>query len=674
MAEGSNPATGSGGAGGEASASAAAGGAALAAAAAERTRRNEEMADLTSESNVAVYGRDSGIAADTVMMEDDEWSVHSGREVEFDLREGDEDPRIAFEALLARERPPEENERRRRQALEARRDHAVEEAIRRLGIPAPERSETGNQQQDQTPDVPNVAAEVLNPEGAESLNPEGAEAANPEEEGDEDSNDTTLSDLLDRMVEQEDEPQAFLVIRDTRTNINGSWLLRPTARRTILTYLMKYPREETDEGQDMMSLQSIRESLAQEEEQMQQSILTANPGMRKILRRMGFNIAEPGEDENRDTDEDHDELMRELPTPTPETVDPERESKVKPRKAMLFDGPEQSTGPETPEERRLRLVRESLIASSRMQVFKTYYSRNKKIYLEMKKELGEEVDEDPIQFETYDEQGNAHVVEVDDECEYSPTSAGGEVQEPVGPTPPSEPEGSGPGSQREEKPRSEATGSEGSEGKGSQKGKSHRTWRSETPERMRREDFVALKHPRAPWPIFIDEEQESWWVPGAYSQNYKLLEDAEARRAEMDMEDNRVYDDEQWQKLSPWRQERIRELRKKKGKGKGQGDGSRPKYPDEPRGPHEPDGPNPGGSASGSGGGGTIAVRMMRRVDEEEEDEWGFVDDDRRIAQGSVAATMVAKAKSSAGPMRRALMTEGELTSSGSSRTPWSRR
>ena len=86
MAEGPNPATGSGGAGGEASASAAAGGAASSAAAAERTRRNEEMADLTSESNVAVYGRDSGIAADTVMMGDEEWSVHSGREVEFDLQ------------------------------------------------------------------------------------------------------------------------------------------------------------------------------------------------------------------------------------------------------------------------------------------------------------------------------------------------------------------------------------------------------------------------------------------------------------------------------------------------------------------------------------------------------------------------------------------------------------
>ena len=29
-----------------------------------------------------------------------------------------------------------------------------------------------------------------------------------------------------------------------------------------------------------------------------------------------------------------------------------------------------------------------------------------------------------------------------------------------------------------------------------------------TPERMRKEDFVALRHPWAPWPIFIDEEKE----------------------------------------------------------------------------------------------------------------------------------------------------------------------
>ena len=541
----------------------------------ERTARNEEMAELTSQSNVAMFSRDSGMMADSVMMEDEEWSVHSGREVEFDLQPGDEDPRIAIEALLARERPPEENERRRRQALERGRDQAVDEAMRRLGIPDPA-------QQDQTPDDPNVAAEVLNPDGAENLNqdgvenlnPEGAEAADPDE-GEEESHETSLSELLDRMVDMEEEPQAFLVIRDTVTNINGSWLLRPTARRTILTYLMKYPREESDEGVDLASLQAIRESLASEEEEMKESILTANLGMRKVLRRMGFNVAEPGE-ENRDTDEDHDP-MRELPTPTEETCDPERESKVKPRKAMLFDGPEQPIGPETPEERRRRLVRESLIAQSRMQVFKTYYNRNKKNYMEMKKELGEGSDgQETFEFETFDEQGNAHVVEVDEECDYSPTSAGGEVPEPgevpgpVGPTPPSEPGGSGPGSQGEEKPRSEPTGSEGSEGKGSKKGKSHRTWRSETPERMRREDFVALKHPRAPWPVFIDEEQENWWVPGAYSQNYVLLEDAEARRAEMDMEDDRFYDEEEWQRLPPWRQERIRELRRKKGKSKGQ--------------------------------------------------------------------------------------------------------
>ena len=79
----------------------------------ERTARNEEMAELTSESNVAMFSRDSGLVADSVMMEDEEWSVHSGREVEFDLQEGDEDPRIAIEALLARERPPEENQQKK---------------------------------------------------------------------------------------------------------------------------------------------------------------------------------------------------------------------------------------------------------------------------------------------------------------------------------------------------------------------------------------------------------------------------------------------------------------------------------------------------------------------------------------------------------------------------------
>ena len=201
---------------------------------------------------------------------------------------------------------------------------------------------------------------------------------------------------------------------------------------------------------------------------MRESVLTTNPGMRKVLRRMGFNVAEPGEEENRDTDEDHDEPMQELPTPSEETWDPERESKVKPRKAMLFDGPEQPTGPETPEERRSRLVRESLIAHARMQVFKTHYNRNKKTYLEMKKELGDGADgQEVFEFETFDEQGNAHAVEVDDECDYSPTSAGGEVPGPVGPTPPSEPGGSGKGSQQSEE--------EEGGGKGGKKGNPHKT-------------------------------------------------------------------------------------------------------------------------------------------------------------------------------------------------------
>ena len=610
----------------------------------ERTARNEEMAELTSQSNVAMFSRDSGMMADSVMMEDEEWSVHSGREVEFDLQPGEEDPRIAIEALLARERPPEENERRRRQALERRRDQAVDEAIRRLGIPDPA-------QPDQTPDDPNVAAEVLNQDGAgnlnqdgagnlnqdgaENLNPEGAEAADPEE-GEEESQETSLSELLDRMVDMEEEPQAFLVIRDTGTNINGSWLLRPTARRTILTYLMKYPREESDEGVDLASLQAIRESLASEEEEMKESILTVNPGMRKVLRRMGFNVAEPGEEENRDTDEDHDEPMRELPTPTEETCDPERESKVRPRKAMLFDGPEQPIGPETPEERRRRLVRESLIAQSRMQVFKTYYNRNKKTYMEMKKELGEVTEgQDPFEFETFDEQANAHVVEVDEECDYSPTSAGGEVPGPVGPTPPSEPEGSARSHRQseaemtEQKPPSEPTGSEGSEGKGGQKGKSHRTWGSLTPERMRREDFKALKHPWAPWPVFIDDEEKDkatltketeekelppavpegadpeWWKPGAYSENFVLLEDAEARRPMMEEADSQPFTEEQWNELSPWRRERIVEWMRKRGKGKG-----KPRYPNEPKGPHEPDwGPGGGGSSGGGASSSSMAVR-----------------------------------------------------------------
>ena len=188
---------------------------------------------------------------------------------------------------------------------------------------------------------------------------------------------TPLSEVLDEMVDREEEPQAFLVIRDTRTNLHGAWRLRPTARRTIFNYLVNYyPKEEAQEGQEVVSLQPIRDSLAEEEEQLDDSILTANPGMRRVLRRMGFKVSEPGEGE-----EEERELGDELPTPTEETFDPERESKVKPRKAMLFDDPEQPSSSETAEQRRSRLIKESsLVARARMELFKSYYNRNKRTY------------------------------------------------------------------------------------------------------------------------------------------------------------------------------------------------------------------------------------------------------------------------------------------------------
>ena len=93
---------------------------------------------------------------------------------------------------------------------------------------------------------------------------------------------------------------------------------------------------------------------------------------------------------------------------------------------------------------------------------------------------------------------------MDGECAYSPTSAGDglegvEIQSPIRPTPLSEHEGSGKGSQEE---------AEEEVGKGGKKGRPHRTWGSVTPERMRREDFTSLKHPRAPWPVFIEDEEK----------------------------------------------------------------------------------------------------------------------------------------------------------------------
>ena len=172
-----------------------------------------------------------------------------------------------------------------------------------------------------------------------------------------------------------------------------------------------------------------------------------------------------------------------------------------------------------------------------------------------------------VEFEAYDAQGNAHLVDVDEVCDESPTTQGS-VPEEVGTTGTVKP-----------KPPSEPGGSE-QEGKGGRKGRSHGTWASLTPERMPEEDFKALRHPWAPWPVFTGgkkqegttekpvipgeekatDEADEWRIPGAYSQNFVLLEDAEARRAEMDEEDSRPDTEEEWQQFSPWRQAREQGL------------------------------------------------------------------------------------------------------------------
>ena len=154
-----------------------------------------------------------------------------------------------------------------------------------------------------------------------------------------------------------------------------------------------------------------------------------------------------------------------------------------------------------------------------------------------------------------------------------------------------------------------------------------------------------MKHPWAPWPVFIDDEEKDnaasasrtattepatkteekepepdklpavpegadpeWWKPGAFSENFVLLEDAEARRQVMEEADSQPFTEEQWNELSLWRRERIVEWMRQRGKEKG-----KPRYHNEPKGPHEPDlGPDRGGSSGGGGSSSSIAVRAMR--------------------------------------------------------------
>ena len=402
---------------------------------------------------------------------------------------------------------------------------------------------------------------------------------------------------------------------------------------------MKFPREESEsrEGQDVVSLRPIRDDLADEEEHMEESILTANSGMRRVLRQMGFRITEPGEEEGQGTNEQRDQPMEELPTPSEETHDPERESRIKPRKAMLFDGPEQPSGSETAEERRSRLVRESLIAHARMQVFKTHYNRNKKTYLEMRRELGDDVDGKGLfKFEALDEQGNAHPVEVDEECDYSPTSVGDgpegaegvEIQSPMNPIPLSEPEGSRKGIVRSQKWKkvvrevkkiehqrrtSRRCDTLGHHGQCSQRRRKAKEPQRNQRFRGRRNLWKMKQNLRK-----MKRKMNGRGSPGLIRRTtsfWRMLK-REGRS---------------WMKkicgLTRRKLGRSCRLGDRRGSVScGKQEAKAPKFPEEPKGPFEPDGgPNPGGPASGSGSGGTIAVRAFRVLTDP---EWQFVDPD----------------------------------------------
>ena len=119
--------------------------------------------------------------------------------------------------------------------------------------------------------------------------------------------------------------------------------------------------------------------------------------------------------------------------------------------AMMDDGigTEESWDPEkgseTEADRKSRLKKESILAQARMQVFKTYYNRNKKLYQKRKEQLGEEADgKEKEKVETHEEQGNVPPVDMDEVCDYSPTTQGSvhedEPMGPVGPKPPSDPD------------------------------------------------------------------------------------------------------------------------------------------------------------------------------------------------------------------------------------------
>ena len=127
----SNQATGSGGDGGAASAS----------ATAERTRRNEEMADLNSATNVATYARDMDVVATPPehavtdagrrRQSDERLGRNLSNRVRIEMEDGEEEMSVLSDHNVEVDR----------EALERRRDQAVDDYIRRTSTPASGREE-----------------------------------------------------------------------------------------------------------------------------------------------------------------------------------------------------------------------------------------------------------------------------------------------------------------------------------------------------------------------------------------------------------------------------------------------------------------------------------------------------------------------------------------------------
>ena len=148
-----------------------------------RSRRNQEFAELTSDTNMA--------AMHDAVGEDGEDDLNEILERENDIEE-----------ILRLERPPEENRRRLAEVGRA----TAREGLRRMG--AAMRAE------------------------AEAAGDEDVDQENTEDQQQEGSHqETPLEELLDDVVESlGGEPQTFVVIRNP-------------ARRVILTYLLRNPRE-----------------------------------------------------------------------------------------------------------------------------------------------------------------------------------------------------------------------------------------------------------------------------------------------------------------------------------------------------------------------------------------------------------------------------------------------